>query len=154
MLTEKGKQMLLESTLTDGQEKFCKVYLATGDDTVAYMLAYGSNWDLETIKRYAKTKLETGLIRVWIDKMHRDEFKSQFSKRDLVIGFIKKHNAQLIEWKYLELLSPRQELMLVMDELVSENLIGRHGEGFYNIGIKPDSDTSRIKFGPVMRVYP
>ena len=151
MLTEKGKQALLESSLTDGQEKFCKVYLGTGNAVAAYILAYGSGSEPDTIKRYAQEELNIGLIQVWIDKMRRDGIKSELSKRDLIVGFIKKNKAQLIEWKYLELLEPRQEIEPVLDELVAENLIGHHGEGFYNIGIKPDADKSGIKLGPVKR---
>lgn len=151
MLTEKGKQTLLESRLTDGQEKFCKVYLGTGDAVAAYILAYGYGSDPDTIKRYAQEEFNIGLIQVWIDKMRRDGIKSELSKRNLVLGFIKKSKAQLIEWNYLELLGPRQEIEPVLDELVEENLIGRHGEGFYNIGIKPDADKSVIDFGPVKR---
>lgn len=141
MLTEKGKQTLLESRLTDGQEKFCKVYLGTGNAVAAYILVYGSGGsEPDTIKRYAQEELNIGLIHVWIDKMRRDGLRSELSKRDLVVGFIKKNRAQLIEWKYLELLEPRQEIETVLDELVAENLIGQHEEGFYNIGIKPDAD--------------
>ena len=83
--------------------------------------------------------------------MRRDGIKSELSKRDLIVRFIKKNKAQLIEWKYLELLEPRQEIEPVLDELVAENLIGHHREGFYNIGIKPDADKSGIKLGPVKR---
>ena len=141
MLTEKGKQTLLESRLTDGQEKFCKVYLGTGNAVSAYILAYGSGSEPDTIKRYAQEELNIGLIQVWIDKMRRDGIRSELSKRDLVVGFIKKNKEQLIEWKYLELLEPRQEIEPVLDELVAENLIGHHGEGFYNIAIKPNADS-------------
>lgn len=141
MLTEKGKQTLLESRLTDGQEKFCKVYLGTGNAVAAYILAYGSGSEPDTIKRYAQEELNIGLIQVWIDKMRRDGIRSELSKRDLVVGFIKKNKEQLIEWKYLELLEPRQEIEPVLDELVAENLIGHHGEGFYNIAIKPNADS-------------
>ena len=143
MLTEKGKQTLLESKLTDGQEKFCKVYLGIGNAVAAYILAFGSGSEPDTIKRYAQEELNEelniGLIQVWIVKMRRDGIKSELSKRDLIVGFIKKNKAQLIEWKYLELLEPRQEIEPVLDELVAENLIGHHGEGFYNIAIKPDA---------------
>lgn len=141
MLTEKGKQTLLKSRLTDGQEKFCKVYLGTGNAVGAYILAYGSGSEPDTIKRYAQEELNIGLIQVWIDKMRRDGIRSELSKRDLVVGFIKKNKAQLIEWKYLKLLEPRQEIEPVLDELVAENLIGHHGEGFYNIAIKPNADS-------------
>lgn len=142
MLTEKGKQTLLESRLTDGQEKFCKVYLGTGNAVAAYILTYGSaGSEPDTIKRYAQEELNIGLIHVWIDIMRLDGIKSELSKRDLVVGFIKKNRGQLIEWKYLELLEPRQEIEPVLDELVAENLIGHHGEGFYNISIKPDADS-------------
>lgn len=147
MLTEKGKQALLESSLTDGQEKFCKVYLGTGNAVAAYILAYGSGSEPDTIKRYAQEELNIGLIQVWIDKMRRDGIRSELSKRDLVVGFIKKNKAQLIEWKSLKLLGPRQEIEPVLDELLAENLIGHHGEGFYNIAIKPDADKSFIDFG-------
>jgi hypothetical protein len=142
MLTEKGKQTLLGSRLTDGQKKFCKVYLGTGNAVAAYILAYGSGSEPDTIKRYAQEELNIGLIQVWIEKMRREGIRSELSKRDLVVEFIKKNKAQLIEWKYLELLELRQEIEPVLDELVAENLIGHHGERFYNIAIKPDTDNA------------
>ena len=141
MLTEKGKQTLLGSRLTDGQEKFCRVYLGTGNAVAAYILAYGSGSEPDTIERYVQEELNIELIQVWIEKMRRDGIRNELSKRDLVVGFIKKNKAQLIEWKYLELLDLRQEIEPVLDELVAENLIGHHGEGFYNIAIKPDADS-------------
>ncbi|MHB1910400.1 MAG: terminase small subunit [Nitrososphaerales archaeon] len=134
MLSPKGRKEILKFNLTPAQETFCRTYIETGNESAAYLRAFGGGgMEPDRIDRSAKEKLQNGKIKTWIDFIRKNEDGikyQQTSPRAIIINFIRKSTHQVIERRILEILLPTNELDLVLESLVREKFLEKMGHDY------------------------